>query len=152
MRAATSGGSRRENGGRGIGSGIRSPLLRRRAADSRERDRAAIRIQGLPQTRSVPTFTLYVALRAGQPLDDDAVDALALVLRPEDDERCMWRDGTDAALLRVSVDCSAHDLEAALDLGHDLAVEAVDLSSFALAVEEVAAMDEARELVWRARL
>jgi hypothetical protein len=136
MRAATSGGSRRENGGRGIGSGIRSPLLRRRAADSRERDRAAIRIQGLPQTRSVPTFTLYVALRAGQPLDDDAVDALALVLRPE-----------DAALLRVSVDCSAHDLEAALDLGHDLAVEAVDLSSFALAVEEVAAMDEARELV-----
>jgi hypothetical protein len=97
----------------------------------------------------VPTFTLFVALRAEAPLDEAAVDRLALVLRPDHDERCMWRDGTDAALLRVSVDCSADDLAAALDLGHDLAEEAVKLSSFAVAVEEVAAMDDERELVWR---
>ena len=97
----------------------------------------------------MPTFTLYVALRADQPLDDDALDALALVVRPDDDERCMWRDEQDGALLRMSVDCSAADLDAALDLGHDLAEEAVDASSFPLAVEEVAAMDDDRQLVWR---
>ena len=99
----------------------------------------------------MPTFTLYVALRAERPLDVGALDALALVLRPEDDERCLWRDGEDGALLRVSVDCSADDLDAALELGHDLAGEAVDLSSTALAVEEVAAMDEEQQLVWRAK-
>jgi hypothetical protein len=99
----------------------------------------------------VPTYALYVALRAERPLDEAAVDDLAVVLRPEDDERCMWRDERDDALLRVSVDCSAGDLEAALDLGHDLAEEAVDLSSFALAVEEVLAMDDEQQLVWRAK-
>jgi hypothetical protein len=99
----------------------------------------------------VPTFALYVALRAERPLDDAGLGALALVLRPEDDGRCMWRDESDGALLRVSVDCSAGDLERALDLGHDLAQEAVDLSTFALTVEEVAAMDDERQLVWRAR-
>ena len=98
----------------------------------------------------MPEFSLYVALRAEQPLDDAALDDLSVVLRPEDDERCMWRDGTDAALLRVAVDCWADDLEAALGLGRDLAGEAVGLSSVALAIEEVAAMDEERQLVWRA--
>jgi len=98
----------------------------------------------------VPTFSLYVALRAERPLDENALDELSLVLRP-DDERCMWRDERDGALLRMSVDCSAGDLETALDSGHDLAQEAVDLSSFALTVEEVAAMDDERQLVWRAR-
>jgi hypothetical protein len=99
----------------------------------------------------VPTFALYVALRAERPLDDDGLDALALLLRAEDDARCMWRDDRDGALLRVAVDCSACDLDTALDLGHDLAQEAVDLSSFALTVEEVAAMDDERQLVWRAK-
>ena len=99
----------------------------------------------------MPTFSLYVALRAEQPLDEAALDDLSLVLRPEDDERCMWRDENDGALLRVSVECSAGDLEAALDLGHDLANEALDLSSVALTVEEVAAMDDEQQLVWRAK-
>jgi hypothetical protein len=108
-----------------------------------------MRIQALPQTRSVPTFTLYVALRAEQPLDDDAVDGLARVLRPEDDGRCMWLDQADGALLRVSVDCVAGDLDAALDLGRDLAGEAAVLSPVALTADEVAAMDDERQLVWR---
>jgi hypothetical protein len=98
----------------------------------------------------VPTFALYVALRAQQPLDEAALADLSLVLRPEDDGRCMWRDDSDSALLRVAVDCSAGDLGAALDLGHDLANEALELSSVALTVEEVAAMDEEQQLVWRA--
>ena len=106
----------------------------------------------MPQTGQVPTYALYVALRAEQPLDEGAVETLGLVLRPEDDGRCMWLDESDGALLRMAVDCSAADLEAALGLGHDLAEEALDLSSFPLAVEEVSAMDEERQLVWRARL
>lgn len=99
----------------------------------------------------MPTYALYVALRADRPLDEAAVDALSLVLRPEDDERCMWRDEADGSLLRVAVDCSADDLDSALDLGHDLAKEAIDLSSVALAIEEVAAMDDEQQLVWRAK-
>jgi hypothetical protein len=101
---------------------------------------------GLPQTSAVPTFTLYVALRAERPLDDAVLAALDRVVRPEDDERCMWRDGS---LLRVSVDCSAVDLDAALELGHELAGEAVDADVVPLVIEEVAAMDDERQLVWR---
>jgi hypothetical protein len=99
----------------------------------------------------VPTYALYVALRAERPLDEAAVDDLAVVLRPEDDERCMWRDERDGALLRVSVDCVAGDLEAALDLGHDLAEEITVASRFPIAAEEVVAMDDEQQLVWRAK-
>jgi hypothetical protein len=98
MRSATSGGSRRENGGRGIGSGIRSPLLRRRAADIRERDGAAMRIQGLPHTRSVPTFTLALTVRLDAVPDDDTIDSLGATLLPAADDLMVWRDADPAAM------------------------------------------------------
>ena len=94
----------------------------------------------------MPTFTLYVALRVQRLLDDADVEALAGVVRPADDELCIWRDG---ALVRLSTDCSADDLEAALDLGRDLAAEAVEAGVVPLVADEVSAMDDERQLVWR---
>jgi len=98
----------------------------------------------------VPTFTLYVALRAEARLDDDSVGAVAGGLRPGDEGLCIWRDADDGAVLRVSVDCTAADLEEALDLGRDLAEETAGLSPFRTAVEEVQAMTDDEVLVWRA--
>jgi hypothetical protein len=109
--------------------------------------RAAPADTALPQTRSVPTFTLYVALRAGGPLDDAAVEALADVLRPEDEGLCIWRDGRQR--LMVSADCAADDLEGALELGRDLGEEARALSLVPAAVEEIQAMTDEEVLVWR---
>ena len=76
------------------------------------------------QTLVVDAFTLYVTVRAQAPVDDAAV----------------WR---------VSVDCSAADLEGALELGHELAAEALGLCPVPGQVEEVAAMTDERQLVWR---
>ena len=89
----------------------------------------------------MPTSTLYVALRAPRPPDDADVEALARVVRPADDELCIWRDG---ALVRLSTDCRADDLEAALGLGHDLAAEAVEAGVVPLMADEVSAMDDER--------
>jgi hypothetical protein len=97
----------------------------------------------------VDSFTLYVALRAGSPLDDATVGALAGVLRPDDD-LCIWRDEQSPTLLRVTADCVAADLEDALELGHGLAAEAA-APGRGLTVEEVVAMTDAEQLVWRAR-
>ena len=105
----------------------------------------------LPQTRGVPTFTRYVALRADRPLDDAAVAAVADDLRPEDEELCIWRDEQDGALLRVSVEGVADDLEAALDLGRALAEETAVASRFPTETEEIVAMDDEQQLVWRAK-
>lgn len=143
IRSTISAGSRRRNGGNGIGSGMRGFRLCGCGADSEERRRPDA---GIQQTAGVPTFTLYVALRAERGVDDGAVDALAQVVRPEVDELCIWRDG---ALVRISVDCSADDLHAALDLGHDLAAEAVEAGVVPLVADEVAAMGDERQLVWR---
>jgi hypothetical protein len=99
----------------------------------------------------VPTFTLSVALRTGQLLDDAAVATVAQVLRPQDESSFIWRDEQDGARLRVSVDCVAAGLEAALDLGHDLAEEITVASPFPMAAEEVVAMDDEQQLVWRAK-
>jgi 2-iminoacetate synthase ThiH len=96
----------------------------------------------------VPTFTLYAVLRAGGPLDDAAVAALARVLRPEDEGLCIWRDGSERLL--VSADCAADDLEGALEVGRELADEARALSPVPAAVEEIQAMTDEEVLVWRA--
>ncbi len=96
------------------------------------------------------SFTLYVALRAVRPLDDATVAAVAGALRPDDEELCLWRDEENAELLRVTVDCVAADLESALELGHQLAAETGALGP-GLAVEEVVAMTDEEQLVWRAR-
>ncbi len=64
------------------------------------------------------SYTLYVALRADRSLDDAAVAAVGAPLRPDDEDLCIWRDADAPAVLRVSADCLAADLEAALELGH----------------------------------
>jgi hypothetical protein len=72
----------------------------------------------------VDTYALFLALRPERPLDDAAVDALGAVLRPEDDDLRIWRED-GRGLLRVSTECAAEDLDAALQLGHDLGAEAL---------------------------
>jgi hypothetical protein len=98
----------------------------------------------------VDSVTLYVALRAARPLDDAAVAAVAGALRPDAEELRMWRDEQNSELLRVTVDCLAADLEHALELGHQLAAETAALGP-GLTVEEVVAMTDEEQLVWRAR-
>ena len=85
------------------------------------------------------TFTLVVVLRTVRDVDDIVVGSLGL-----------WRDGTDPALWRVSTDCTAGGLEEALSLGRDLA-DRITSGPVDATVEEVVAMDDERQLVWRAR-
>lgn len=98
----------------------------------------------------VDSLTLYVALRADSPLDDAAIESLAGALRPGDEDLRIWRDEQSATLLRVTVDCVAPDLDGALELGHALAAETAALGR-GLTVEEVVAMTDEEQLVWRAR-
>jgi hypothetical protein len=109
----------------------------------------ALRIQhgGAGQTAAVDTFTLFVALRPDQPLDDAAVDALGAVVRPEDDDLRIWREA-GRGLLRVSTECAAEDLEAALELGHALGTEV--LAACPGSLLEVSALGDEDSLVWRA--
>jgi hypothetical protein len=95
----------------------------------------------------VPTFTLYAALRPELPADDVTVDALGDVLRPGDDDVRIWWEA-DRGLLRVSTECAADDLDAALDLGHELGGEA--LAACPGALLEVGALGDEDSLVWRA--
>jgi hypothetical protein len=76
---------------------------------------------------------------------------MAGLLRPDGEELCLWRDDADPTLVRVSIDCAADDLDGALALGRDLADEVVTLSPVDAAVDEVVAMDDVHQLVWRAR-
>ena len=110
-----------------------------------------IRIQPLSQTSRVSTFTLYVVVRAAHGFDDAAVAAMGSRLRPDDEGLCIWRDDADPSLVRVSIDCPADDLAGALDLGRALADETAASSPFDAAVEEVVAMDDVQQLVWRAK-
>lgn len=94
----------------------------------------------------VPSFTLSVALRSSAPLDDAAIDALRTVLRPADPELRLWRE-PDRAVLRVTTECEAVDLDAALELGKELGEEA--LAACPGRVFEVAAMGDDDSQVWR---
>ncbi|CCG05051.1 hypothetical protein [Blastococcus saxobsidens] len=94
----------------------------------------------------MPEYTLSVALRSSAPLDDAAIDALRTVLRPDDPELRLWRE-PDRAVLRVTTECAAADLDAALDLGKDLADEAHEACPGR--VFEVAAMGDDDSQVWR---
>lgn len=96
------------------------------------------------------SFTLYVTLRASRPLDDAAVDAVARTLRPDDEDVLVWRAEEDPHLLRVSGECVAADLGSALERGHELAAQMCALGA-GLAVDEVVAMTDDDQLVWRAR-
>ena len=93
------------------------------------------------------SFTLYVALRPDHPLDDAAMDDLGAVLRPDDDQRRIWTE-PDRGLLRVSTECAAQDLDAALELGHALGAELLDACPGQLL--EVGALGDEDAQVWRA--
>ena len=93
------------------------------------------------------SFTLFLALRPEQALDDDAVGTLGPDLRPGDDELRVWRE-EGRGLLRVSTECSAEDLDAALELAHALGAEAVARCPGTLL--EVSALGDEDSLVWRA--
>jgi hypothetical protein len=97
----------------------------------------------------VPTFTLAVSVRLDAVPGDEVVGALTTTLRPGDDDLLVWRDA-DPAVLRLSTDCSASDLEGAVALGLELADDALALCRRPGAVGEVVAMDDERQLVWRA--
>jgi hypothetical protein len=98
----------------------------------------------------VETFTVYVVLRSEQPVDDAAVEVLSRALRPGDEELCVWRDDLVPTVLRVSTECDAPGLEAALDAGCELARDARVLCPFPASAEEVVAMSDEEQLVWRA--
>ena len=92
------------------------------------------------------SFTLYVALRPEHPLDGAGVDALADDL-PEDDGRRIWTE-PDRGLLRLSTECAAEDLEAALELGQALGADVLEKCPGQLL--EVGALGDEDSLVWRA--
>jgi hypothetical protein len=100
----------------------------------------------------VPTFTLAISVRLDAVPADDVVDS-ASTLRPGDENLLVWQDA-DPAVLRLSTDCPAADLDAALAVGLELADDVLALGVLELgvqgAVEEVVAMDDERQLVWRA--
>jgi hypothetical protein len=123
--------------------------LRCRGCGRREETPGAATDTALPQTRGVPTFTLYAVLRADHELDDAVVDTVARALGPQDDELCIWRD--EQGRLVVSTDSSAGDLEEALSHGRALAEDARALSPVAASVEEIQAMTDEDVLVWRAQ-
>ena len=113
---------------------------------------ARIRIQRLPQTRRVDTFTLYVVVRAARALDDAAVAALAR-------SAAAGRRGPLhlAGRRRSRRWCGSRPTVAADDLDAALAARAATLAAETLArspvdaaVEEVVAMDDEQQLVWRA--
>jgi hypothetical protein len=107
-------------------------------------------IQLCRRLAAVDAFTLFVVLRSAQPVDDAAVTVVSRALRPGDEELRIWRDEQDPGVVRVSTGCGAPDLEGALDAGHALARETRALWPFPTSVDEVVAMTDAEQLVWRA--
>jgi hypothetical protein len=94
----------------------------------------------------VDSFSLYVALRPEQRLDDDAVEALAAAVRPDDEELRIWREA-DRGLLRIATECEAEDLDSALELGQALGADALARCPGQLL--EVGALGDEDSLVWR---
>ena len=97
----------------------------------------------------MPTFTVYVALRAATAVDDATVDTVASGLRPGDEELRVWRE-PDRAVLRASTERDADDLAAALELAHALGERLQELCPGDLL--EAAALGDEDSLVWRAWL
>ena len=96
------------------------------------------------------TFTLYVALRADRPVDDDALTPVTEGLRPVEGEPTVWVGGQDSALFRVTVEAAAEDLDAALQKAHLLAARARGMAPSGARVVEVSAMTDEDVAVWRA--
>jgi hypothetical protein len=99
------------------------------------------------QTPGVDDVTLYVALRPDGVLDDATVEAIGAALRPGDVGLRIWRE-PDRGLLRVTTECAAEDLDAALELGHALGEELTGACPGQLL--EVGALGDVDSLVWRA--
>jgi hypothetical protein len=97
-------------------------------------------------TRRVPTFTIYAALRARAAVDDATVEQVASALRPGDDDLQVWRE-PDRAVLRASTECAADDLERALELARALGDELAERCTGD--VVEAAALGDDDSLVWR---
>jgi hypothetical protein len=146
MRAATAAGRRRVTGGTGIGSGIVLTSFRWAVTGRGAGGDAGYSATGRGHTFAVDTFTLFVALRPDRPLDGAAVDALGAVLRPDDEDLRIWPEA-GRGLLRVSTECAAEDLDAALELGHALGAEASAACPGSLL--EVSALGDEDSLVWR---
>jgi hypothetical protein len=98
----------------------------------------------------VEAFTVYAVLRSAHAVDDAAVQAMSRALQRDGEEASVWRDGQDTTVVRVSGDVDAPDVEGALDAGHALAREALAVCPFPAALEEVVAMTDEDQLVWRA--
>jgi len=143
IRAATSAGSRWGNGGTGVGSGMVPTSSRSLVTGGGARRRTGYSGR---HTLAVDTFTLFLALRPDQPLDDEAVDALG-AMRPGDDDLRVWRED-GRGLLRAATEGSAADLETALELAQALGAEVLDRCPGTLL--EVSAMGDEDSLVWRA--
>lgn len=97
----------------------------------------------------MPTFTIYAVLRATTAVDDVTVESVAAALRPGDQELQVWRE-PDRAALRAATECTAADLEAALEQAHALGEELRERCPGD--VLEVAALSDDDSLVWRAWL
>lgn len=98
------------------------------------------------QNPAVDSFSLYVALRPDQLLDDAAVEDVAADVRPGDPDLRIWRE-PDRGLLRLATECEADDLGAALQLGQALGAEALARCPGRLL--EVGALGDEDALVWR---
>jgi hypothetical protein len=143
IRATISAGSRRRNGGSGIGSGM-GPfrLLGRVLTWGRVEPRSCGYV---PQTPQMDTFTLVFVLRTPSGFAGPVIETL----RGQDEALRLWQDDADPSVLRGSIECDAVDLDAALAHGRELAGGLLARTASDLAVEEVAAMDDERQLVWR---
>lgn len=93
------------------------------------------------------TFTLFLALRPDEPVDDAAVAALAAELRPGDDALRVWRED-GRGLLRVATEAVGEDLETALGLAQALGADVLTRCPGMLL--EASAMGDEDSLVWRA--
>lgn len=145
IRATISAGSRRRNGGTGIGSGMGASVFSGAVLTS---GRVEPRSRGyVPQTPEVDTFTLLFVLRASRGFAAATLDGLRL-----DGERLhVWHDDADPTVVRASLESRNDDLDEALAHGRGLAGAMAVASPGDLAVEEVVAMDDERQLVWRAK-
>jgi hypothetical protein len=93
----------------------------------------------------VDTVTLLFVLRTPPGFDGPALHDLRL----GDEHLHVWPDGTDPTVVRGTIETSADDLDDALARGRELAGAMAAASPDDLAVEEVVAMDDERQLVWR---
>lgn len=97
----------------------------------------------------MPTFTIYAVLRATTAVDDATLEQVAAALRPGDHDLRVWRE-PDRAALRAATECTAADLEAALEQARALGEELDERCPGD--VLEAAALSDDDSLVWRAWL